>query len=242
VPLSAAKEIPYECPNCSPRKTNKCFYNTGKGCWHCFRCNATGRVGRLGEPHTLGTMPRESPTLSVPITHPLSSLGRRYLLDRGIARHLIDNLPIFSTDTGILFSFPEWGYWQERNWTTSGKPRWMGPSSPRASEGVSYRLAGPTRRLVLVEGVGDALKVASAGFSTAAMLSKRLHPAQAARLADSHEHATLLLDRDVQLSELLGTLNIAREFFSSVRIAKLPGYTYQDPGEMPIPLLREVLS
>ncbi len=233
-------EIPYPCPSCPPYKSPKCFLNSRKKCFHCYRCNASGRAGvSLDVRGEVGV--RESTTSALPNFSPLSEFATEYLLGRGISLHLIEHLPIWTTDSGILFEFPEFGYWQERNWSTTGKPRWLGPSSPKASEGVTYRLAGPQAgEVVLVEGVGDALKVASAGFTTAALLSKRLYASQAARLAQRYRKAVLLLDRDVSPASWLTAAAVAREFFQSLRLVRV--HRHADPGEMSLDAIQEVLG
>lgn len=247
-------EIILRCPHCGRRKL---YANRVKRLFICFRCGSQGHVSKLGEQapgvrladilHSMLPQISGSELQPPPEFDELRPFALEHLQGRGIGRHLIRSLPIYSTRHGILFVFPDQGYWQERRWGPHTPPRWQGPADPpqRPATGVTYHVGvsrPQDRPVVLVEGVGDALKVATAGWPSAALLGKRLHDAQAAQLSELYEGATVMLDSDSAVIERMGAATVAMEHFAGpVRVAPVPD-GFKDPGETPVERLRGVLG
>ena len=170
----------------------------------------------------------------------LTRYAQNYLIQhRDIGWWLVSGLPIYSSRGGILFVFPDWDYWQVRQW--SAQPRWVDPTdaTAHARDGVTYNLSvNHSGRVVLVEGIGDALKVATAGYNASALLSSTLHDAQAEALSRTYSRATVMLDADVPVGRVATAMNLASEHFEMVDLAFL---TSGDPGNRDVQTLRTLL-
>lgn len=240
--MSARQEDLQTCPSCGREKM---YVNRAKAVYHCFRCGDSGKIQKLGI--------TPAPTLPIflvdesvshtlcPEHHDLTGFSQEYLVrTRGVGWWLVSGLPIFSTQRGILFLFPDWDYWQVRQW--SATPKWLGPHGAPAGvrDGVTYNLnISSSDRVVLVEGVGDALKVATAGHNVAALLSNTLHDSQAEALSRMYARATVMLDADVPIGRVAQAMNLASEHFDAVDLVFL---TSGDPGGLSIDDLKGVLS
>ena len=232
------------CPSCGKKKR---YNNELKGVFYCFYCGDGGRLEDRAAGHVLDrfSQPPPRPTEDAPENiQPLSKFSVDYLIEtRGIAAHLLARIPAYTVDTGIYFPFPGERYWQVRNWSSNAPPRWRMPAGlDGARSGVAYHvpMPGRARTVVLVEGVLDALKVASGGFAAAAMLSKRVHEAQLARLSERYDNAVLMLDADVSTGTCIHTQVLAAEYFpGSVRIASCGGWA--DPADVPVSRMQEVI-
>lgn len=244
-----------DCPMCG--KENHLYLNIEKGVFHCFRCGYSGKAKELESqgvqlPKNTSVLLKPA-TLSHHITEAISDppdyweltfQSHEYLLDRGIHRSVLDLLrkKIYDTARGILFFYPDEDYWQVRHWSAYCPPRWVNPTvAPRTpASGVVYHLRThyDSSRVVLVEGIGDALRVAPFA-NVAAVLSTNVHEAQAFHLSETYKTVDLLLDGDVPMSKVLGQKKKLSGFFEHVQIH--PPSSYPDPGSTPDHELEEIL-
>ena len=232
-----------DCPYCG--KEGHLYLNLEKKVFYCFRCGARGREGSLKEhgirvPSVTGLGPTPG-TLSFRVTEAvsdppeyqsLSTYSREYLTSRGIHETILRTLrnKIYDCDEGILFFFPDEDYWQVRRW--EGKPRWVNPTvAPRPpARGTTYHLRTHhgSGTVVLVEGIGDALRIGPFA-NCAALLSSNLHDAQLSRLAEEYSTCGILLDRDVSAPKQIASLQKAGNYFNKALLMHC-GAT--DPGDM----------
>ena len=241
-----SKEKRLDCPYCG--KEGHLYLNLDKGVFYCFRCGARGRSSALEsqgirvEKQSLNTLyqpgtisHRVSEAMSDPPDYKHLSISCiNYLTGRGVHDTILRTLrnKIYETDNGLLFFYPDEDYWQERRWKELGGPRWVNPSqAPRTpATGVVYhvRTHYDEDRIVLVEGIMDALRVAPFG-NAAALLSSNFHERQLFGLSLAYDNADILLDSDVGAGKLLSTLQRAQAIFKSARLLHC---TASDPGEM----------
>lgn len=231
-------EVILDCPFCNKKK--HLYYNASKEVYLCFRCGATGKKRSLLANTVLPSAnsskksARRGTGESSPPSRELSPSTKSYLLNqRGLSSQVLKLVPVLETRSGLLFPFLGEDYWQERKWKPQ-KPRWRGPSHAKrtATDGIVYLLEShpESRRVVVVEGILDALAVAEFD-NAAAVLSWRVHPAQASRLAAQFDECLWMPDADVPPSNLL------RSFFRlSARMRtkiwnKYPD-GYKDPGDL----------
>ena len=233
-----------DCPYCG--KEGHLYLNLDKGVFYCFRCGARGREGALKDQgiqvdkRSINSL-KQPGTLSFKMTEAvstppeygvLSTYSRSYLKGRGVHDTILRVLrrKIYDTQEGILFFYPDEDYWQLRRW--SGTPRWVNPTTaPRsASGGVVYHLQTHygSGAVVVVEGIGDALRVAPFA-NVAAVLSSNRHDAHLARLSERYDRVGILLDRDVPAPKLMASLNKAGAYFKKAELLYCPA---ADPGEM----------
>ena len=239
--MSARHEDIQTCPACG---RDKMHVNTVKGVFHCKRCGESGRVQKLGIMPTpalpLFQVDESINHTTRPDHNGLTTYAQNYLIqNRDIGWWLVSGLPIYSSRGGILFVFPDWDYWQVRQWST--QPRWVDPTdaTAHARDGVTYNLSvNHSGRVVLVEGIGDALKVATAGYNASALLSSTLHDAQAEALSRTYSRATVMLDADVPVGRVARAMSLASEHFETVDLAFL---TNGDPGNRDVQTLRTIL-
>jgi hypothetical protein len=113
---------------------------------------------------------------------------------------------IRETDEGLFFPFPGFDYWQERRWAQF-RPRWNNSTNTGPKQGVYYhvRSGGSTERVILVEGIVDAL-VVGAYENAAAVLSWRLHPAQIDRLEAIYDKLVYMPDGDVPYERMMSQM------------------------------------
>jgi len=217
-----------DCPFC--HKEGHLYYNPSKRVFYCFKCGAkgTGQVlERAG--HNLVTRDVLQRDVSYrivegledppPYEH-LSDATRLYLLERGIHAPVLAALErkIYDTAKGILFFFPDEEYWQVRHWQPHTPPRWKNPSvAPRGSGGgVTYHIRQhyDSSRVCLVEGIGDALRVAPYA-NVAALLSSNPHESQLLSLLErGYDRVTFLFDRDVSTTKRIESLSRAGAIFN----------------------------
>ncbi len=242
--MSARHETLQDCLACGHEKMH---VNVAKGVYHCKRCGSGGQVQKLGMTPRPGLpafhIDESTSHTGLPEFGELTEFAQNYLIEgRGVGWWLLAALPIFSTDRGILFVFSDWDYWQIRQWPNYGDPRWRDPldAAAHAKDGVTYTLdINSSGRVVLVEGVGDALKVATAGYNSAALLSSQLHDAQAEALSQTYTRATLMLDADVPVGKFAKALDLAIRHFDEVEMAFM---SHGDPGGQSVGALKRLLE
>lgn len=236
-------EINLTCPKCGKRKR---YENKRKGVYYCFVC-ASG--GKLAE-ETMGSQELVSPDIPAEGMEPppehrkLTEFDLRYFTKRGISSRLLNlhENSIRSTEQGILFIFPTEDYWQERRWNAFRPPPWRFPrNSPRTTkDGITYhlRIVPSKQNCVVVEGVFDALKCASAGYNAAAVLSKKVHDNQAIELSRYYSSCILILDSDVSLADFNSAVNVLSQHMDVEGIILSEG----DPADQSIETLKELIE
>jgi len=239
-------EVIRTCPYCG--RERKLYVNRRRRLYHCFVCQASGRVSELPwvEPYSPGKTP-EVVSTPPPRCHPLSREAHDYLVERGVNYGYFDC--VSETARGLLFRFPDSTYWQERRW--EGKPRWRSANGGEGpSTGITFHLSPSyvrpcerAKRVAIVEGIFDALKVvSSADHPAAAVLSNRIHPRQVKFLSSRYKEAIYLPDNDGTVSLKLQAETLCRLSeggFERVHRIVLP---YKDPGEAPREELRSALA
>jgi hypothetical protein len=254
------QEQVFTCPEC--HKERHFYVNATKRVAYCQRCGYS--VGpkqykqlRLDKVYGDSWLPYTpiSRTLEVntrfqtpPEYDSLSDHSYSYLVDRrGISPEIVDRFPIYDTQFGILFLFPQEDYWQVRRWRQFSPPRWENPSSEHPvspSEGVSYLVDTypSSKRVVLVEGILDALAVGRYA-NAAAVLTNQIKEAQAFLLSDRFDEALVLLDKDVPFVEAYKrTEKISSLFESCHMIWPYDNVKGKDPASIPKNDLRTLLQ
>jgi hypothetical protein len=171
-----------------------------------------------------------------------------YLTERGVHASVLNLLrrKVYDTAKGLLFLYPDWDYWQERRWTAFSPPRWVNPSVAAASPatGVTYHLRThyDSTRVVLVEGILDALRVAPFE-NVAAMLSSKYHERQLMELEDSvYESVLIYPDRDVAVTKRIEYVDRCGAWFPRVQFVHPSGQFHDDPGCTPDSILKEIID
>jgi hypothetical protein len=247
------REVVLDCPFC--HSENHLYYNIEKRVFFCFKCNTGGTKAQLvsggGSPpneqrarHILldQNMVKVSRQMQEPpASHPMTDAETEYLVSRGVRptqMHLFQ-----AAAKGIVCMFPDEDYWQMRAWSAFAPPRWVNPTdAPRQpADGLVYHLRPfyDSRRVVLVEGIFDAIPV-SKFANVAAMLSKNYHEKQLQNLKDhGYSTATLMFDRDVSTDIRITMIGRCASYFSKVAVFD---YNEADPGEASPQTLAELLE
>jgi hypothetical protein len=249
-----SKEVKMDCPFCG--KENHLYYNPAKGVFYCFRC---GKSGHANELRRHGVMVQRSDRVlyenevsyrlgeglaDPPEYKEITTSSGDYLHERGVHASVLRMLrqKIYETNKGLLFFYPDADYWQERRWSAFSPPRWVNPSvAPRSpAQGVVYHLRTQyeSPRVVLVEGIFDALRVAPFA-NVAALLSSEYHDNQLRHLASlGYTHATCVPDRDVSVGKRIQYLGKCGAWFSDVGI--FTDLVADDPGNEDDEVLRRL--
>lgn len=232
-----------DCPSCG--KERHLYLNIEKQVFYCFRCGYSGKAGELKAQGI--QVPKKTSELLKPSTlshrivgsmsdppeyYPLTTSSVEYLTNRGVHGSIMNTLrkKIYETPRGLLFFFPDEDYWQLRHWSAWAPPRWVNPTvapyTPAAGVVFHLRTHYDSSRVVLVEGVVDALRVAPFA-NVAAVLSSNVHEGQAIKLSCTYDALDIMLDGDVPLSKLLSQQRKLSGMFHSARICVSPA---SDPG------------
>ena len=233
------------CSDCGKRKR---YVNEKKQVYYCFVCCRGGKLTTGTEPMVgLELDETKGPVESqeVPPSHrPLSDFDRNYYSKRGVSPRLIQLLGdgLHSTDTGLLFMFPTEDYWQERRWGAFRPPPWKFPKNAKriTKDGVGFhiKINSDSKRVTVVEGIFDALRVSSLGYNSFAILSKKVHEAQAMELARGYDSCSLLLDSDVSLRDFNEAISVLAVHMDVEGIILTEG----DPAEQTDEDLKELLN
>jgi len=222
-----------DCPYCG--KERHLYVNKEKGVFHCQRCKRGGRIRSINS----RTLPspndrREQENINysrssviigqkAPLHWGLSERSRAYLeVKRKIAKGLLQNLPIFDTETGILFTFPGTSYWQVRQWSQFTPPRWLNPKGVSKPSYMVERVFMPT--VWMVEGIVDALAVGEFA-PAAAILSSCVTDKQAVELSKKYSNVVVMLDGTLDVTEEIIQKNVNKLsslFKGRVWVERLP--------------------
>jgi hypothetical protein len=212
------------CPQCGDRRLSK---NLQTGLFRCY-CGHSGREpGSTGALDDVVLAVGSSPPVSL---RPLSERARRYLVRR-LPELSLDDLPapIEQTDRGLLFRFADSEYWQERRWPEYQPPKWRCPdASALASEPYRCLRGLSPSRIVLCEGVFDALAVWSTGDSALGCLTTVPRVSQLRSLL--RLGIIWLPDGDVRPVTLAKGAAVLRAAFDDVTIRQCP--RGKDPADL----------
>jgi len=238
-------QINYQvCPECMDAKWH--FYiNTGTGGYKCFKCEAAGYLpveGTFNRPK-----PREAvwEEISLPPNGPPGAWARSYLLQRGIGRTTFEQLGLreWTGQGRILIPYTNSEgaviYWQARDFTGRQEPRYLGAPDVRRP----LFIAPGDGRIVLVEGVFDAVRVNQVGPTAVAMGGKTL----AEHMVKPLEHVVragsqvyVCLDGDA-LKNALELQCFVQAQLGIDTIMACPDFG-EDPGSMPLEKLEGLFS
>lgn len=231
-----------------------------RGIFHCFNCNASGRISDVP---TLANFEskvrsffnsdpeRAQPALvSFPLGYhklvPRGSIAYRYLAQRGIREFEIKKFEIGYTIAGVfahrvIIPIRENGllkYFVGRTYV-GDTPKYMNAAAPK--DGLVFKtFQGRTHRVVITEGVFDAISVSRVSPAIS-VLGKTLSQKQIDTIKASASKAVILLDADApqdgfkafeQLNYHMPTRIV---FLHLLQGAK-------DPGDMTIEQIREILK
>jgi len=139
-------------------RPSKCYLNTAKGVFHCFRCHRSGKVEDWGVRRVENLSPfpeRERPAPE--FVYDEGQAGH-YLEVRGVASEVLRQVQYYPSAKGIVFVFQDGEYWQERRWERYSPPRWLTASGKHSGYFLEFH---PNKgRIFVVEGIIDALRVA----------------------------------------------------------------------------------
>lgn len=230
------------CPDCGKRKR---YVNEKKGVYYCFVCCKGGRTsGSMDLPKLVSPKGTGEGMEEPPENRALTDFDRSYFARRNISTSLLRTLKdsIRSTDTGLIFFFPTEDYWQERRWGAFRPPPWRFPKNAKRTtkDGVGFhiKINSDSKRVTVVEGIFDALRVSSLGYNSFAILSKKVHEAQAMELARGYDSCSLLLDSDVSLRDFNEAISVLAVHMDVEGIILTEG----DPAEQTDEDLKELLN
>lgn len=214
--------IPLVCTSCGKQKL---YVDTETGKYLCFVCPDVRGKFRPKEIRTLlWENNQEAPAprwqnKEIQST-PLRESGLRYLIEeRGVDPNVLAWLPVEQTTNGILFRFPGFDSWQVRRW--AGEPKWIISPDP-APETVYLVELHDTDRIVLVEGIVDALRVGEKENAAALMGRKgQPAPAQLEFLGRRYKRALWIPDGDVSPYAWVNVLPLVRSYFEEVDVRRL---------------------
>lgn len=258
---SSGSQINYQhCPVCGSDSW-RTYLDPETGMWFCFvgHHNAGGKVDLDLDGDNLGASllrmlagrdgPLEWPEIELPPFHPLSRQAARYLDKRGIDAAVAARLGMVEWEDNhrILIPYFQDGdlvYWTSRRYSTK-----LGQGPKYWSQGGAkplYRpfLGGaPSEKLVLVEGVFDAIAVERAGYHAVALGGKSLpkyHMKQLLTLAAGYGTIVVLLDEDALAKAIDLREDIQARLAQPIRIVSPP--SGMDAGDLTPDLVESILS
>ena len=245
------------CPVCGTEKW-KVFINPETGAWICFAggCGAKGvvDVGLDADGHIAGQqildMMRHEDELPVweevdmPPYHELTGAAKRYLKRRGVPPHVTQSLGLVEWEGKCRILFPYFDfegnliYWNSRRYSErlGDGPKYLTAPGKHPLYWLDRRAS---RKLVIVEGVMDAIMVRQAGFGAVALGGKSLPRYLANSLltgARRYETIDVMLDPDALDAAL--RLRASLSDRADVRVIPLDD---KDPGDMSPEEIKEIL-
>lgn len=244
------------CPVCGSDSW-KVYVNPETGAWICFAgsCGAKGRVevgledsGRAAGAQILEALRQDDSApvwdeIEMPPYHPLTGAAQRYLKRRGVPIHVQQSLGLVEWENKSRVLFPYFDfegnliYWNSRRFSQNlgDGPKYL--TAP--GKHPLYWLDSQSDRLVIVEGVMDAIMVWQAGFGAVALGGKSLPRYLANSLltgARRYETIDVMLDPDALDAAL--RLRASLSDRADVRVVPLVD---QDPGDMSPEEIKEIL-
>lgn len=244
-----------DCPFCGDTKGHLGVHRV-KGIFHCFRCNASGKLKDLGfnlkEFNKIvqsKLLPQTVFNFLGPIFLPegykritrgtlaFSYLQRRDVSERDIIHYQLGYctkglfahriiIPIFIR--GILKYFVGRTY-------IGANPKYMNSAAPRESV-IFKTYSGMVDKAVLVEGPFDALQV-NKEYPAMALLGKVLSRGQIEAIKQGAKKIIIMLDSDAKVD----AFKIYKQL-SNIMPTKLVFIPEKDPGELTVTQLKEVMK
>lgn len=256
----SGSQINYQnCPVCGSSSW-RTYLDPTTGLWFCFvgHHHAGGKVdvGLDGDnpgatllqmlerrPETL-----EWPEIELPPWHALSRQAARYLAKRGLDAADIARLGLVEWEDQhrVLIPYFQDGdlvYWTSRRYSTrlgEGPKYWsQGGAKPLYRP---FLRGAPSEKLVLVEGVFDAIAIERAGYHAVALGGKTLphyHEKQLLTLAARYGTIDVLLDEDALAKAIDLQADLQARMAQPVRIVSPP--SGMDAGDLTPDAVKEVL-
>lgn len=258
---SSGDQLNYRhCPVCGSDGWNT-YLNPANGAWFCFagHHHAGGRVDMgldADHPgahllHMLDAEPEslEWPEVELPPFHALSRQAVRYLDKRGIGLGIAAELGLveWAGQHRILVPYFQDGdlvFWTSRRYSVrlgQGPKYWsQGGAKPLYRP---FLRGAPSRKLVIVEGVFDAIAVGNAGYDTLALGGKtlpRYHRKRLLTMAQEYGTIIVLLDEDALAQQLELRDDLQSSLRQPVEIRVVPHG--EDPGSMESAEIKELLK
>jgi len=246
------------CPDCGNDKANLqvCFTQGVTHCWACGRGYKLkmflNRLGILVKEGVIEAMQEEGSDVFVETLdlgkwlplwlHTVNVEERpwwKYFQDRGLTVEDLTAWGCRVNDLANQVILPvvegkDLVFWYRRDFDMG---KWLLPKGIRRSEVVVTKFWDRRdRRIVLVEGPSDAMKVWKAGFNVMLLGGKRLFPKGAEFIKRAQLQPIALLDSDVR-GEEIGYLE---QFLDNVLVAEV--VPYKDPGEAPLDKIVEAVN
>jgi len=194
------KEIEFKiCPMCNNQRWNMSV-SVEKGIYHCWACNAAGKVAGMsvlfkGEFKAEGDLTKS--VLSIPETAvPIwaSEDGKIYVESRGVPINEVHALGVLWDNGRLLVPCYESGEklialnvrTKEGQWIFNGDSR----------ENVFYTIPGKTNKLVICEGFFDGVKLARLGHTVLILFGRVLYGKQRIKAVQHYDNIVLALDMD----------------------------------------------
>lgn len=238
----------YQCPFCDDDKGHL-GVSRNKGIFHCFKCNASGRIRdlkpslneftervkeRLEPRETIVTTPTE---LELPesfryITCDRSNRAFRYLIDRRIDEEEIERYDIGQCISGFfahriiipIYEKEKLTYFVGRTYMNA-VPRYM--NSPTPKKGIIFKtFETRVSEAIIVEGIYDALRIGK-WFPTIALLGKIADKEQLIKIEALATRTKVMLDNDAH-REGFNLYNQLNNFMHT----KVIFINQKDPGEL----------
>lgn len=244
------------CPVCGSDGW-KVYLNPETGAWICFAgsCGAKGRVevgleadGKAAGAQILEALKQDDSIpvwdeIEMPPYHELTGAAKRYLRKRGIDDLTAQRLGLVEWEDKSRVLFPYFDfegnliYWNSRRFSQNlgDGPKYL--TAP--GKHPLYWLDSKASRLVIVEGVMDAVKVWQAGFGAVALGGKSLPRYLTTSLltgARRYETIDVMLDPDALDAALRLRANLSDR--ADVRVVPLVNL---DPGDMTPEEIKEIL-
>lgn len=248
------------CPKCGSDGWNT-YLNPATGGWFCFagHHHDGGRVdvGLDGDNpgaqllRMLAAAPEylEWPEVELPPYHELSRQASRYLDKRGIDSDMQRQLGLVEWEGQHRVIVPYFRNGDLVFWTSRRYSKRLGEGPKYWSQGGAKPLyrpflrAAPSEKLVLVEGVFDALAVSRAGYHPVALGGKSLpayHRKELLTLANGYGTIVVLLDEDALAKALELRDDLQARFTQPVQLKVVPHGV--DPGDMAPDQIRGLLG
>ena len=245
------------CPVCGTDKW-KVYVDPETGKWICFAggCGAKGQVdvglesnGQAAGQQILDWLTADDPLptweeIELPPWHALTRAAKRYLKKRNVPAHVAQSLGIVEWEDKFRILFPYFDaegnliYWNSRRYSErlGDGPKYLTAPGKHPLYWLERRAS---RKLVIVEGVMDAIMVRQAGFGAVALGGKSLPRYLELCLltgASGYETIDVMLDPDA----LDAALRLRSKLSDRADIRVVP-LESTDPGDMSPEEIKEIL-
>lgn len=246
----------YDCPFCGESR-GRLGVLRDRGIFHCFNCNASGRLRDLPSLERFEEKIRRKLVLPSAKDHPVpfavtlpfgwkpiseESMAHKYLRNRGITAKEIYNYEIGYTITGIfaqriIIPIRKAGiirYFVGRTYIND-TPKYMNAAAPK-TDLVFRTFEGKQKEVVICEGIFDAISTGRV-LPSIALLGKTATSSQLETIKRLADKAIIMLDADAKIDGF--KLNEQIKYRMKSRIVMIQK---GDPGSMNVTEVKEALS